>query len=64
MATIDELLTLNGIDEYTPNYPINPKPTVIEISREDFDLLEVEDDVTYHIIEEDGTITIRKGANV
>lgn len=35
----------------------------IEISREDFDLLDVEEEVIYHIVEEDGTITIRKGEN-
>lgn len=37
---------------------------VVEITREDFDLLDVEDDVVYHIIEEDGTTTIKKGVNV
>lgn len=41
-----------------------PKPLeVVEISREDFDLLEVEQDVLYHIFEEDGSITVRKGVN-
>lgn len=38
-------------------------PAIIEISREDFELLDVEQDATYHIIEDDGTITIRKGEN-
>lgn len=41
-----------------------PKESTIEISREDFNLLDVEDDVMYHIIEEDGTITIKKGVNL
>lgn len=40
-----------------------PKPSTIEISREDFDLLDVEADETYHIIETDGTVTIKKGVN-
>lgn len=40
-----------------------PKESTIEISREDFDLLDVEEEVIYHIVEEDGTITIRKGEN-
>ena len=40
------------------------KESTIEISREDFNLLDVEDDVMYHIIEEDGTITIKKGVNL
>lgn len=41
----------------------NSAPEIIEISREDFDLLDVEKEVIYHIVEEDGTITIRKGEN-
>lgn len=40
------------------------EPLTIEISREDFDLLDVETDGTiYHIVENDGTITIKKGEN-
>lgn len=41
----------------------NSAPEIIEISREDFDLLDVEQDAIYHIIEDDGSITIRKGEN-
>lgn len=41
----------------------NKTPSTIEISREDFELLDVEEDVMYHITEEDGTITIKKGVN-
>lgn len=40
------------------------EPSTIEISREDFDLLDVEEDgAMYYITEADGTITIRKGEN-
>lgn len=39
------------------------KEETITISREDFDLLDIEQDVLYNIIEEDGTITIKKGVN-
>lgn len=37
---------------------------VVEITREDFNLLHVEEDgVIYHILEEDGAVTIKKGVN-
>lgn len=36
----------------------------VDISREDFELLDVEQDVMYRIIEENGTVTFRKGENV
>lgn len=40
------------------------EPSTIKISREDFDLLDVEEDgAMYYITEADGTITIRKGEN-
>lgn len=42
---------------------VTKMPKTIEITREDYDLLDVEQDTTYHIIEEDGTVTIRKGVN-
>ena len=54
-----EKLKARGID----NAFEDPKPSTIEISREDFELLDIEEDVMYHIIEEDGTITIKKGVN-
>lgn len=52
-----EKLKKRGIDAF------EPKESTIEISREDFDLLDVEEEVIYHIVEEDGTITIKKGRN-
>lgn len=58
MSKLDELLKLNGLK--SEKKPIEPVTT---ISREDYDLLDVEQDTTYHIIEEDGTVTIRKGVN-
>lgn len=36
----------------------------VNISREDFELLDVEQDVIYYIFEDDGSVTIRKGVNV
>lgn len=59
MADINKIMGKLGADKFAPN----PKPSTIEISREDFDLLDVEENAIYHIVEEDGTITIRKGEN-
>lgn len=53
-----EKLGLNE-EQFEPN----KAPSTIEITREDFELLDVEEDVMYHIIEEDGTITAKKGEN-
>lgn len=40
------------------------EPLVVEITREDFNLLHVEEDgVIYQILENDGTLTIKKGVN-
>lgn len=40
------------------------KAKSIHITREDFDLLDFEEEnITYYITEEDGTITVRKGEN-
>lgn len=47
------------------DFKAKPKPMeVVEITREDFDLLEIEQEVIYYIFEEDGSITVRKGENV
>ena len=41
-----------------------PVESTVEISREDFDLIEVQDGNTeYHVVESDNTITIYKGAD-
>lgn len=53
---LDELLKLNGVTQ-------PKKIEIIEITREDFEMLDVEQDVIYHIYEEDGTMTIKKGIN-
>lgn len=40
------------------------KKESVNISREDFDLLDAEEDgVIYYITEEDGSITMKRGAN-
>lgn len=40
------------------------KKEPVNISREDFDLLDAEEDgVIYYITEEDGSITMKRGAN-
>lgn len=40
------------------------KAKSICITREDFDLLDFEEEnITYYITEEDGTVTVRKGEN-
>ena len=52
--------------EMDADYRKIPKPKytqTIELSREDFDLLDVEDEVIYHIYEEDGTMTVKMGVN-
>lgn len=56
---------MDKIERLLNRNKIKPKqtPIIIEITREDFDLLDVEENVTYHIAEEDGTVTIRKGVN-
>ena len=60
MADINKIMNELGKENFEPKQ----KESTIEISREDFNLLDVEDDVMYHIIEEDGTITIKKGVNL
>lgn len=56
MNRLEELLKMNHVKE-------KETPSLIEISREDFDILDIEQDVMYRIIEEDGTITMKKGVN-
>lgn len=56
MNRLDELLRLNNVEQ-------PKKIEIIVITREDFEMLDVEQDVIYHIYEEDGTITIKKGKN-
>lgn len=58
MGKLEKLLELNGIRSNR-----RQTPETVEISREDFDLLDVEQEVIYHIFEEDGTVTVRKGEN-
>lgn len=42
--------------------PKEPEPTELHLTREDFDLLDVTyATTTYHILEEDNTITIQRG---
>lgn len=44
--------------------PVHEPPKDVRIAREDFDLLDVQEDNTvYHIYEDDGSITTIKGVN-
>lgn len=59
MGKIEELLKRNGIKE-------KPKKQLktLEITAEDFALLDAEDeDTIYYIIAEDGSVRIKKGEN-
>ena len=57
MSKLNELLKLNHLKSAEM-----PKESTVEISRFEFDLLEMTySDTTYRILEDDGTITIVKG---
>lgn len=57
MGKQERLMQLNGIKSMT-----KPKETVVELTRFDFDLLEITyKDTTYRIVEDDGKITTMKG---
>lgn len=61
MSKIEELLKRNGIKEEPKQKPLK----TLEITAEDFNLLDVEDENTiYYIINEDNSVTIKKGENV
>lgn len=60
--TPEEGFTGEYIPPRPPQPPEPPQPQVEYIGREDFDLLDITyKSVTYHITEEDGTITMRQG---
>ena len=57
MSKLNELLKLNHIKSAE-----KPKESTVEISRFEFDLLEMTySDTTYRILEDDGSITTVKG---
>ena len=63
MADINKLIAMGKVkaEDFKPK----PKaPEIVNISREEFNLLDAEEDnVIYYITEEDETITIKRGVN-
>lgn len=61
MSKFDELMKMNHVQNTAPI--TKTKSETITLTREDFNLLDAEENVTYNILEEDGSITIKKGTN-
>lgn len=61
MNKLDELLKMNHVQNTAPI--TKPKTETITLTREDFNLLDAEENVTYNILEEDDSVTIKKGTN-
>lgn len=56
--SISDLMRLNGVKSLKKPDPVKTE----RISREDFDLLDVQDENTiYYIIEDNGQVTVKKG---
>lgn len=57
MTNLEKLMRMNHVKS-----AVKPAPTIVEISRFEFDLLEMTyNDTTYRILEDDGSITTVKG---